>query len=130
MISTALARWYAYTKAHDPALLDMQLADDAVFISPVVHTPQRGKPVTKAYLMAAFEVLGKSEFRYQREYRNATGAVLEFTAVVDGITLNGIDMIEWNMDGKITEFKVMVRPLKAVNLLHQKMADMLGKMKG
>ncbi len=129
MNGPALTRWHAYASSHDVALLDEMLADDAVFISPVVHTPQHGKDLTKAYLLAAFEVLGRSNFRYTREYFSNTGAVLEFTAVVDDITINGIDMIEWNADGAISEFKVMVRPLKAVNMLHQKMGEMLARMK-
>lgn len=125
----ALARWHAYAHSHDVGLLDAMLAEDAVFISPVVHTPQQGKYLTRAYLLAAFEVLGRADFAYHREFFSDTGAVLEFTAVVDGITINGIDMIEWNADGKISEFKVMVRPLKAVNMLHQKMGEMLARMK-
>jgi hypothetical protein len=51
--------------------------------------------------------------------------VLEFEVKLDGITVNGVDMIKWNEAGKITEFKVMLRPLKAVNLIHQKMAVIL-----
>jgi SnoaL-like domain len=132
MVATArtqIDRWHAYADSHDASLLDAMLADDAVFISPVVHTPQQGKHLTRAYLLAAFEVLGRSQFQYRREFFSDTGAVLEFTAVIDGIQINGIDMIEWNSAGKISEFKVMVRPLKAVNLLHQKMGEMLQKMK-
>lgn len=128
-ISTALASWHAYTRSHDAAALDAMIASDAVFHSPVVHTPQKGKDLTGLYLHAAFKVLGNADFVYTREFVSDTGAVLEFNSVVDGIHINGIDMIEWNADGKIIDFKVMVRPLKAVNMLHQKMGEMLMKMK-
>jgi hypothetical protein len=128
-VQAALASWHAYAKSHDAAALDAMIADDAVFVSPVVHTPQQGKYLTRLYLLAAFDVLGHADFEYTGEYLSATGAVLEFTSVVDGIKINGIDMITWNTDGKITEFKVMVRPLKAVTMLHQKMGEMLAALK-
>jgi hypothetical protein len=90
-----------------------------------VHTPQVGKAITKKYLAAAFHVFFNDSFRYVRELTLAEGAVLEFEVVLDGISVNGVDMIKWNSAGQITEFKVMLRPLKAVNLIHQKMAAML-----
>jgi hypothetical protein len=105
--------------------LDALLADEAVFHSPVVHTPQVGKPITKKYLTAAFHVFFNESFRYVRELKGDRDAVLEFEVKLDGITVNGVDMIKWNDAGKITEFKVMLRPLKAVNLIHQKMAQIL-----
>ena len=101
------------------------LADDAVFHSPIVHTPQRGKDVTALYLSAAFQVLVNDSFHYVREVEGANDAVLEFAVVIDGVQVNGVDMIRWNAEGKITDFKVMLRPLKAINLIHQKMAEML-----
>jgi hypothetical protein len=125
----ALTRWHAYTQSHDPAMLSAMLHDDVVFHSPVVHTLQRGKAITFLYLRAALDVLGNDSFTYVQEFHNAHGAVLEFNVVVDGIQIDGIDMISWDADGLITEFKVMVRPLKAVNLLHGKMAAMLDAMK-
>jgi hypothetical protein len=105
--------------------LDGLLAEETVFHSPVVHTPQVGKPITKKYLTAAFEVFFNDSFRYVRELQGERDAVLEFEVKLDGITINGVDMIKWNHAGKITEFKVMLRPLKAVNLIHQKMAEVL-----
>ena len=96
-----------------------------MFHSPVVHTPQVGKPITKKYLAAAFHVFFNESFRYVRELRGDLAAILEFEVNLDGITVNGVDMIKWNEAGKITEFKVMLRPLKAVNLIHQKMAETL-----
>lgn len=117
--------WHKAVEARNPAMLDALLADDVAFHSPVVHTPQRGKAITTLYLTAAMQVLGGPGFRYLREVIGERDAVLEFEVELDGISINGVDMIRWNDDGRIVDFKVMVRPLKAVNLLHQKMAAML-----
>jgi hypothetical protein len=100
-----------------------------VFYSPVVHTPQRGKKIAALYLAAAIQVFGDDSFRYVKEVIQGNVAVLEFEAVIDQITINGVDIVTWNSEHKIVEFKVMVRPLKAINLLHQKMAAMLESMK-
>jgi hypothetical protein len=117
--------WHRLVKERDASGLDELLADEAVFYSPVVHTPQIGKAITKKYLAAAFGVFFNDSFRYVRELTSDRDAVLEFQVELDGISINGVDMIQWNDEGKITEFKVMLRPLKAVNLIHQKMAAML-----
>jgi hypothetical protein len=117
--------WHRIVDERDVQGLDALLADEAVFHSPVVHTPQVGKPITKKYLTAAFHVFFNDSFRYVRELQGDRDAVLEFEVKLDGITVNGVDMIKWNDAGKITEFKVMLRPLKAVNLIHQKMAEIL-----
>lgn len=122
----ALDRWYAYMRSHDHALLHDLLDADAVFESPVVHTPQRGRAITFKYLASAEQVLGGPEFRYVGEWHNATGAVLEFETVIDGITINGVDMMTFTADGeRIAHFKVMVRPLKAMTLLHRLMGEQL-----
>lgn len=122
---STLDRWYAYIREHDDAALWAMLHPDAVFESPVVHTPQRGRDIVFKYLSSADKVLGGPDFAYRGEWQAADSAVLEFTSVVDGITVNGIDMITWDADGLITHFKVMVRPLKAVNVLHARMGAML-----
>ncbi|MEN9682812.1 MAG: hypothetical protein RLZZ427_563 [Pseudomonadota bacterium] len=109
----------------DAALLSAQLADDAVFHSPVVHTPQVGKAKVMMYLLAAAQVLGNDSFRYVRELVDGPNALLEFTAEIDGIQINGIDLIQFDEAGKIQDFKVMVRPLKAVNKLWEQMAAQL-----
>jgi hypothetical protein len=101
------------------------LAEDCVFESPVVHTPQRGRAIVEAYLRGALEVLNTEHFRYGGEWYGENSAVLEFFSEVDGITINGVDIIGWDAAGKITSFKVMVRPLKAINTLHQKMGEYL-----
>ena len=92
-----------------------------------MHTPQRGKQVTTQYLGAAFRVFSDPSFHYVREVSGSHDAVLEFQVEIDGIGVNGVDMIRWNDDGRITEFKVMLRPLKAINLIHQKMREMLAR---
>lgn len=119
-----LARWHEIIKQGDPALLDEILADDCVFHSPVVHTPQEGRELTRLYLTGAMHVLNDG-FHYVKEVVSDRHAVLEFVCEVDGVTVNGVDIISFNEQGKIEEFKVMVRPLKAINMLHAKMRDML-----
>ncbi|MDB5468502.1 MAG: hypothetical protein JWR84_62 [Caulobacter sp.] len=122
--------WHAYVVSRDPADLSALIAEDCVFESPVVHTPQTGKAITEKYLLSALQVLGNDSFEYLGEWRAERSAVLEFACVIDGIRINGVDMIWWNEAGLITRFKVMVRPLKAINLLHQKMGEMLMKLAG
>ena len=124
-MTDGLARWHAFIEGGDKSQLDAMLADDVVFESPVVHTPQGGKAITMKYLGAAGEVLGGKGFRYVGEWRADRSAILEFENEIDGIKINGIDMIWWNEDGLITRFKVMVRPLKAINLMHQMMGQQL-----
>jgi hypothetical protein len=128
MSNPTLDAWHRMIRERNAAALDDVLADDAVFHSPVVHTPQEGKALTKLYLSAAIMVLGGSDFEYVREVIGESDAVLEFTAELNGIHINGVDMIHWDADGKIDDFKVMIRPLKAVNLLHQMMGQMLKQM--
>jgi len=125
MTIATLARWHQLVENRDAKGLDSLLADEVVFHSPVVHTPQVGKAVTTQYLAAAFRVFFNPSFRYVRELCSPHDAVLEFQVEIDGISVNGVDMIKWNDAGQIVEFKVMLRPLKAVNLIHQKMAAML-----
>jgi hypothetical protein len=123
-----IARWHAIASARDPASLGALLADDVVFVSPVVHTPQKGRAITVAYLSAALQVFGNETFRYLREIVGPSDAMLEFETTVDGVLVNGVDIIRWNAEGRITEFKVMVRPLKGMQAIHQRMAAMLQQM--
>ncbi|MBX3265373.1 MAG: nuclear transport factor 2 family protein [Acidobacteria bacterium] len=122
----AFVTWHEIVRKRDVALLDALLAEDVVFYSPVVHTPQVGKAITAMYLKAAMHVFCNETFRYVREVVGESDAVLEFETEIDGISINGVDMICWNAEGRITEFKVMVRPLKAINLIHESMGRMLG----
>lgn len=125
MTTNTLETWHRVARERDVGGLGALLADEVVFYSPVVHTPQRGKAITTQYLAAAFLVFFNESFRYVREVSSASDAVLEFEVTIDGIHVNGVDMIKWNERGEIVEFKVMVRPLKAIQLIHQKMAAML-----
>jgi hypothetical protein len=125
MTSDPLATWHHLVATRNTNGLATLLSDDVVFHSPVVHTPQVGKAITMQYLGAAFRVFFNESFVYVREVSGAHGAVLEFQVVIDGIVVNGVDMLTWNDAGQIVDFKVMIRPLKAVNLIHQKMAAML-----
>jgi len=127
--SPVIDAWHRLVQQHDMAALNTLLDDDVVFHSPVVHTPQRGKAITTQYLAGAMQVLNNASFRYVREVIGAHDAVLEFSTEIDGIQINGIDLIRWNDAGLITDFKVMVRPLKAMQLLHQQMGAMLDRLK-
>jgi hypothetical protein len=124
-VSDPIKTWHGVVEKRDLRGLDALLAEEAVFYSPVVHTPQVGKDITKKYLTAAFQVFFNDSFRYVRELQSDRDAVLEFEVQLEGIAVNGVDMIKWNDAGKITEFKVMLRPLKAVNLIHRKMGEIL-----
>ncbi len=125
MTEHPLEAWHRLVRTHDASGLGALLADDAVFHSPVVHTPQRGKALAARYLGAAFQVFFNPTFRYVREIAGASDAVLEFETEIDGVHVNGVDLIKWNDAGRIVEFKVMLRPLKAINVVHQRMAAML-----
>ena len=129
-----LEKWHEYYEKRDLSILNEILAEDATFYSPVVHTPQRGKMITSIYLASAFEVFGGQEeehsFKYVHEMVSGNHIHLEFETEIDGIHINGIDMIEVNDEGKIINFKVMIRPLQGINKIHQKMGEMLKKFKG
>jgi len=124
--------WLDYMEEQDHGKLAELLADDVTFHSPVVHTPQHGKQITLAYLTAADKVLGNDSFRYKRAIVDDSGkmATLEFTVQLDDILVNGVDIVEWDDGGKIQDFKVMIRPLKAINKVWDEMGKMLAKMKG
>jgi hypothetical protein len=122
----ALQEWHAIVDERSPRGLDALLADEVVLHSPVVHTPIAGKAMVRMYLAAALQVFANDSFRYVREVMGERDAVLEFETLIDGITVNGVDMLRWDDAGRIVDFKVMVRPLKAINLIHQKMAALVG----
>jgi len=121
----AIERWHQLIASHDPSGLDDLLAEEATFHSPIVHTPQVGRALTGMYLRAAMQILDNGSFRYVNQWYAERSAVLEFEAVVEGITIQGVDILHWNAADRIVLFKVMVRPLKAINLLHQLMARAL-----
>lgn len=120
-----ISRWFNLVETRDASALEALLADDVVFLSPIVHTPQKGKQITTMYLAAAVQVFGNDTFKYVRTIIGPHDAMLEFTTTIDGIEVNGVDIIQWNDADQITEFKVMVRPLKAIELIHAQMKAML-----
>ena len=125
MTDHPLAVWHRLARSRDPSGLDALLAEDVVFHSPVVHTPQRGRKLASLYLGAAFRVFFNPSFRYVREIVGPSDAMLEFEVEIDGVAVNGVDLLKWDAAGQIVDFKVMIRPLKAINLIHQRMAAML-----
>jgi hypothetical protein len=126
-----LKRWHEFVATRNSQILDEILAEEVVFHSPVVWTPQEGKQITKLYLTAAVSILNDKEadFFYVKEIVQGNYLILEFVANIDGISINGIDMIELNNNGKIIDFKVMIRPLKAIHKIHEKMGELLQKYK-
>ncbi len=137
MIEQTVANWHKHLDGKLEGGLDTLLADDVVFYSPVVYKPQKGKNITKLYLSAAINTLpgdkdenGQHKFNYTKQVLSGNQAVLEFETQMEGKFVNGVDIISCNDEGKIIEFRVMIRPLQAVNLLHQQMAAMLEKMQG
>ncbi len=146
MIEKVVENWHRHLRGEYPGGLDELLAEDVVFYSPVVFTPQKGREITKAYLNAAFNTFdgdaakksgdgakksgdGAKTFAYTKKVLSGNHAMLEFETELDGTYVNGVDIISCNAEGQITEFKVMIRPLQAVNLMHQQMAAMLEKLK-
>lgn len=125
MTPLPIERWHEMVRAKDLSGLEALLSDAVVFHSPVVHTPQVGRVITQKYLTAAFSVLNNGSFEYVGQWYGQTSAVLEFRCKCDGILINGVDIIEWDVDGRICTFKVMIRPLKAINTLHAMMAKQL-----
>ncbi|WP_439815311.1 nuclear transport factor 2 family protein [Zavarzinia sp. CC-PAN008] len=120
-----MARWHHMVAARDLSELADLVAADGVFLSPVVHAPQVGRALVVKYLTAALSVLNNGTFRYVGEWRAERSAVLEFELELDGLYANGVDIIHWDEDGRITTFKVMMRPLKAVNAVIPRMAALL-----
>jgi len=142
MIEQVIEKWHANLRGQLPGGLDELLDDDVVFYSPIVYTPQAGKAITKLYLQAAGQTLpgetvsteaerGSSggAFHYTKTVLAGDTAVLEFETTVAGKYVNGVDIIRCNDEGRIVEIRVMIRPLEAINLVHQQMADALERMK-
>lgn len=129
MTTSGLDNWKAYMASDHRMDLGALLHDECVFHSPIVHTPQKGKAITQLYLAAAAKVLGNESFEYVSEHASSSSAVLEFQCRVGGVDINGIDLISWDETGLLTEFKVMVRPLQAIEMVHKLMGYMLDRMK-
>ena len=139
MIKENIKKWHDHIKGDFPGGFDELLADDVIFYSPIVFSPQKGKDLTTLYLMAAGNTFGgdqsrdgtlqESSFKYTKEVLDGNQAILEFETQIDGKYVNGVDIITFNSEGKISEFKVMIRPLQAVNIIHEKMQEMLKQLK-
>jgi len=121
--------WHTVFKSQELDKLDKIIADNAVFTSPVVFKPMEGKEITKMYLFAAGQSFNMDKFKYIREVHDGINSVLEFETFIDDISVNGVDMIKWNNEGKIVDFKVMIRPLKAVQKVQEKMIESLNSFK-
>lgn len=122
-----IRRWHEIVESRDLKALSDILAEDAVFESPVVFTPQKGGKITFKYLAGALDVLNNEAFHYRGHWFAERSCVMEFATTLEGVEINGVDMVTWNAEGKITHFKVMVRPLQAINLLHRLMGERLQK---
>ncbi|MBD8870441.1 nuclear transport factor 2 family protein [Nocardioides donggukensis] len=120
-----LARWHDVIASHSPDRLPELIAEDAVFRSPAVHAPQEGRELVAAYLGAAMVVLGDG-FSYVDEWIRERDAILEFTSTVGDLEISGIDRITWDDNGRIVAFTVMVRPVRALHALMERMAERLG----
>ena len=125
MTASALETWHRLVRTNDASGLPALIAEDATFHSPVVHAVQPGRKLTVMYLSAAFRVFFNPTFRYVREIVGPNDAMLEFETEIDGILVNGVDIIKWNAAQQIVDFKVMLRPLKGINVIHQKMGELL-----
>ena len=121
--------WHTVFKSQELDKLDKIIADNVVFTSPVVFKPMEGKEITKMYLFAAGQSFNMDKFKYIREVHDGINSVLEFETFIDDISVNGVDMIKWNNEGKIIDFKVMIRPLKAVQKVQEKMIESLNSFK-
>lgn len=131
-IDAVVERWHRFLEGGAAEDLAELLSDDVVFYSPVVYTPQRGRDITTMYLMGAAQVLGgdaNAQFHYTKQVLAGDTAVLEFETSLDGKYVNGVDIITCNEAGKIVEFRVMLRPLQAINAVHAAMGTMLESMK-
>ena len=124
-----LKKWHSLIENKAVDQVSSLLADEVTLFSPVIHTPIKNKAMVSKYLTAAFHTFLNGTFKYDREFTSKNSAVLEFSLTINGIDINGIDMITWNEQGKITEFKVMIRPYKALNMINDQMTAMLDKLK-
>ena len=120
-----IQKWHEVLKNDNQGLLENLIADNAIFSSPVVFTPMEGKEITLMYLSAAGQSFNMEKFQYTKEIHDGMNSVLEFETYIDDISVNGVDIIEWNEEGKIVNFKVMIRPFKAVQKVQQKMVEAL-----
>jgi hypothetical protein len=125
MTDNPLEAWHRIVVDQDPSRLEALLADEVVFHSPIVHAPQRGKALTRRYLEAALLVFFNPRFRVLRKLVGDTDAMMEFETEIDGVAIDAVDIVTWNGQGRIVDFKVLVRPLKAIGVVQSKMTERL-----
>src|SRR5215212_2007590 len=125
MMINPIEAWRRLVADKDVTGVDSLLAENVVFHSPVVDTPQSGRAITRQYLAAVFDIFAKHSFRYVREVVGEHDAILEFLVEIDGVSVNGVDMIKWNDEGQIVDFKVMLRPFKALKVMQTRVAAIL-----
>ena len=128
MMKSPIEAWHHGVMTGEESVLDEILDKNVVFYSPIVFKPQKGKAITKAYLTAAFKTFEGTGFHYVKELVEERQAILEFNTEMDGVVIDGVDIITWNEQGKITEFKVMVRPFRAIEKVGEKMKEQLSKL--
>tara|TARA_Y100000385_G_scaffold78319_1_gene79508 strand:- start:303 stop:761 length:459 start_codon:yes stop_codon:yes gene_type:complete len=124
-----LKKWHEGLVSNDPKLLDEILDETCIFTSPIVFKPIEGKEMSKLYLMGAGQTFDMDRFKYVRELVDGLDSVLEFETYIGDISVNGVDIIRWNDEGKIVDFKVMIRPLQAIGALQEKMSQALKALK-
>jgi len=125
-----LDTWHKFVNERNIHELNSFISDDVTLFSPVVFKPIKGKFMVTMYLQAAAEIIANDNFKYVREVVDKQNAILEFETEINGLSVNGVDMLQFTKDGKLKEIKVMIRPIKGVNVVHQKMAEYLEKIKG
>lgn len=127
-MKSPLEDWHKGVISGDRSILDKILDKNATFYSPIVFKAQKGKAITKAYLTAAFQMFQNTGFHYVKELIDSNQAILEFNAEIDGMLIDGVDIITWNDEGRITEFKVMIRPFRAIEKVGEKMREQLDQL--
>jgi SnoaL-like domain len=116
-----LDKWHRMVATGDLSGVAALCAPEAVFRSPVAHTPYRGAGLVAAFLQQAVQAF--SDFRYHRTFTSGErDVVLEFSAKVGDKELKGIDMIHFDEAGRIVDFEVMVRPASGLQALGVEMA--------
>lgn len=119
----SIARWHEMLETRDMSILNELLAEEVVFRSPVAFQPYPGKQVVFFILTNVIQVF--ENFTYHREFisENGNNVVLEFSANVGDKKLKGVDMIQFNEEGQMIDFEVMIRPKSGLEALAVQMGQ-------